>query len=101
FYFSKARGYETAGVITPHLDGHRVRSITEKRLDIVDLPSLKDQGTRLLAINAIMTAEWNAARERWAVALRQPPGRDNRVPTFIVIDEAHNMIPAEPRTKAE
>jgi hypothetical protein len=102
FYFSKARSYETAGVITSDLPSrqHQRREV-EKRLEVIDLPSLKDQATRLLAINAIITSEWNQARAQWASTLRRPANRDNRVPTFIVIDEAHNLIPAEPRTKAE
>lgn len=101
FYFSKARGYETAGVISPKIDRPKTQFMSVKRLDVVDLPSLADQNTRLLAINAIMSGEWNDARARWANALRQPGGRDIRVPTFIVIDEAHNLIPDHPRTKAE
>jgi hypothetical protein len=101
FYFSKARGYETAGIISPEISGVRQPPEPQKRLDVVDLPSLKDQGTRLLAINAIMTTEWDDARARWAAALREATAGDTRAPTFIVIDEAHNLIPAEPRTKAE
>lgn len=101
FYFSKARSYETAGVITPTLPLGQSDIQPEKRLDVIDLPSLKDKATRLLAISAIMNSEWTRVRRNWATALRRPANRDTRAPTFLVIDEAHNLIPAEPHTKAE
>jgi DNA helicase HerA-like ATPase len=35
------------------------------------------------------------------MALEKPSGEDERVPTFIVVDEAHNLIPKMPRSKLE
>ena len=101
FYFSKARSYETSGILVAEMPSGIRRPVAVQRIDVIDLPSLKDQPTRLLAVNDIITSEWTRSRARWASALKRPAIRDNRVPTFIVIDEAHNLIPAEPRTKAE
>lgn len=102
FYFSRARSYEISGVVTAEVEkARRPLHASSWRLEVVDLPSLKDQPTRLLAVNAIMSDEWDSARQQWNLALERDPARDNRVPTFIVIDEAHNLIPANPRSKAE
>jgi hypothetical protein len=68
---------------------------------VIDLPSLPDKNTQLLAINAILTTEWEQARNNWSYVLEQVSDKDDRVPTFIVVDEAHNLIPSEPRSKAE
>ncbi len=52
----------------------------------------------------ILANEWNRARFAWASALdsriRQEE-EDERVPTFIIIDEAHNLIPVDPQGVAE
>ena len=96
FYFSKAREFEAARILDPRPGHDRVAT----RLTVVDLPSL-EKATRLLAINAILSDEWRRVREEWERALSEPGERDSRVPTFVVVDEAHNLIPAEPRSKAE
>ena len=113
FYFGKAREYQ-AGLETleaqPEAEGFRSTfsrfgtrrfSSAFRRVEVVDLPSLPDSNTRLLAANTIIGDEWELARARWASTLEIPPEDDARVPTFIVVDEAHNLIPANPRGKAE
>ena len=102
FYFGKAREYQAAGILkTLTADPPWDVRLPARRLEVVDLPSLFDRSTRLLAINAVLTTEWERARVSWSNALARPPDDDDRIPTFIVIDEAHNLIPAEPRSKAE
>jgi hypothetical protein len=100
FYFGKAREYEAAGILRRSARDGSAGS-EPPRIEVLDLPSLPDKSTRLLAVNAAVAAEWEAARRRWAVALQQSSSDDDRVPTFIVIDEAHNLIPADARGKAE
>jgi DNA helicase HerA-like ATPase len=73
----------------------------ESRLEVIDLPSLVSRSTRLLAINALLATESQLARAAWWEALKKDESQDDRVPTFFVIDEAHNLLPAEPQTKAE
>jgi DNA helicase HerA-like ATPase len=55
----------------------------------------------MLAINAILAREWKRARDEWSSALEEAAAEDCRVPTFIVLDEAHNLIPKETRSRAE
>jgi len=98
FYFGKVREYLGTNILTgkPQLDAGK-----KGRITVIDLPSLGDYSTRLLAINVVIRDEWNRARADWAYALEQSADKDDRVPTFIVLDEAHHFIPAEPQGKAE
>jgi ATPase family associated with various cellular activities (AAA) len=48
-----------------------------------------------------LATEWTRTRRRWEAALAHPEEKDPRVPTFIVVDEAHNLIPDEPRSHNE
>jgi len=108
YYFGKAREYQAAGILelepqeetTPWLHT-RSRRVPIRRLEVIDLPSLPDQNTRLLAVNTLISEEFDRARAIWSTALDRPPKLDERVPTFIVVDEAHNLIPAKERGKAE
>lgn len=100
FYLDKAREYETAGILggrPPAGD----REPNDHRLSVIDLPSVTDPATRLLAVHAGIAALWQRARMEWEDALRGEPEQDVRVPTFVVIDEAHNIIPFEPRGGAQ
>lgn len=90
FYFSKAATFNK--IITS-----RAEDRDDLRLNVIDLPAIGSR-QRLLAVNAILEAEWNKAISAWYVASEK---EDTRVPTFIVIDEAHNLIPASPRNKDE
>jgi hypothetical protein len=54
-----------------------------------------------LTVSYFLATEWTRARKRWEAALAQPEEKDPRVPTFIVVDEAHNLIPDEPRSHSE
>lgn len=102
FYFAKAREYQVAGILkTQTAEPPWYERPPVRRLEIVDLPSLPDRGTRLLAINAVLTTEWERARASWNAALEREADEDVRTPTFIVIDEAHNLIPRRTRNKAE
>jgi hypothetical protein len=67
----------------------------ENRLTVIDLPSFPDQKTRLLALNSVLSTIWDRARSEWADALEKSEKPDERVPTFIVVDEAHNLLPKE------
>jgi hypothetical protein len=99
FYFGIAREFQASGIL--NTDALTVTRNERCRLEVIDLPSLRDSRTRLLAMNSIISSEWSHARKTWSQALRKPIEEDIRVPTFIIIDEAHNAIPAEPRGKAE
>ena len=100
FYFAKADEYVASGIVAPN----PVDSLSDSkqlRLTIIDLPSVADRDKRLLATDAILRDIWKRRRADWELALRFPPDEDFRVPMFVTLDEAHNLIPAEPRGKAE
>jgi uncharacterized protein DUF87 len=97
-YFSTARRYIASGVFSQSLAAARAR---DDRLSVVDLPSIPSLPTRLLAVDALLEAEWIRARQAWADALVHPISEDKRVPTFIVVDEAHNMIPFTTQSHVE
>jgi hypothetical protein len=100
FYFGKAREYQAAGILS-RVPRREQQPNRRARVEVVDLPSIQDKRIRLLAVSAAVAVEWQYARQQWSRAIRLAPEQDRRVPTFIVIDEAHNLIPAEPQGKAE
>jgi hypothetical protein len=101
FYFGKAREFQAAGILQTTTVKDPLSLPRSNRLEVVDLPSLADRNTRLLVISALLTTEWERARSSWSEALERPWDQDERVPTFIVVDEAHNLIPKKPRSKLE
>jgi DNA helicase HerA-like ATPase len=48
-----------------------------------------------LVLNSVLATIWEEARDEWGEAVET--GEDERVPTFVVVDEAHNLIPSQPR----
>ena len=101
FYFAKVREYQTAGVLLTERQPPPFFLANPCRLEVIDLPSLRDRGARLLAINAFLEQESVRSKHLWSQALDKPLSLDERVPVFIIVDEAHNVIPAEPRSNAE
>lgn len=100
FYFGKLGVCRATGVIASDLFLSQGADDTPSRIDVIDLPSI-DDSTRLLVVNAVLQTEWEAARRSWELALQHRPEDDSRVPLLVVVDEAHNLIPCEPRNLAE
>ena len=97
FYFGRACRYRGTGILADRpVGGDR-----EARFEVVDLASLPDRGTRHLVVSALLATEWSDARNLWSLALQNDEAEDKRIPTFIVVDEAHNLIPIEPQTASE
>ena len=61
------------------------------RIEVVDLPSVADPIFRAMVVNTILEKEATAARKRWYDAFDRPPDDDRRVPTIIVVNEAHQF----------
>ena len=97
FYFAKLREYDASGIIAHTMTR---RDEQRARINVLDLPAFERPETRRLAVYALLASEWATARSRWNRALRKPENEDDRVPTFIVIDEAHKLAPAEVTTRA-
>jgi hypothetical protein len=94
YYFGRAREYVAQHIVKTEI-GQLQDEVRSERLQVIDLPSFADQKTRPLVLNSVLTTIWETARADWAQAVET--GKDERVPTFIVIDEAHNLIPSEVR----
>lgn len=62
---------------------------------IVDLLSLASNSERLAITSRVIASIWNSAREDYNAALRDVDEQDKRVPTFLVLDEAHNLAPGD------
>jgi hypothetical protein len=99
FYFSVAYAVRESGLLRSTLSENRNQN--DAQLQVVDLPSITQQRFRLLAVSTLIETEWALARQNWEEALAEDADKDARVPTFIVVDEAHNLIPAEPRSHTE
>ncbi len=92
FYFGTEREYEAAGIIRKELNKEST-SDGQYRVDVIDLPTFPDPKIRLLAIYSQTAAIFDRARRSWNRAMEQPSNKDNRTPTLLVVDEAHNLIP--------
>ncbi len=68
----------------------------EYRLVTVDLQSLDSWRERQLVTAIVLDSGWTWARRSQAARLEDPTGpyENQRKPVFIVIDEAHNLVPA-------
>jgi hypothetical protein len=70
-------------------------SDNDVRALVVDLQSLSTDEEKTAVATRVITTIWNRAKRELWEAVRDHEKADNRVPTFIVIDEAHNLVPAE------
>ena len=96
-YFGLIERYQSLGILA----NGPTSSKDHRRLEVIDLPSIKNNELRALVLNSILTEEWENAVKKWEEAMKHPRDEDRRVPTFIVLDEAHNFIPSNPRSRHE
>ena len=101
FYFAKARELGSTGLLATEIDGTQGAQQQPIRLEVIDLPSINSRLGQLLAVNALLQREWNFAKRNWSEAIIGPEKEDPRVPTFIVVDEAHQLMPCEPQGQTE
>jgi uncharacterized protein len=67
---------------------------------VIDLLSLETDAERLAVTARTLTTLWRAARDAYSASLRDIDDPDRRVPTILVIDEAHNIVPAQRNSPA-
>ena len=96
-YFGLIERYQSLGILANGPNSSR----DHRRLEVIDLPSIKNNELRALVLNSILTEEWENAVKKWEEAMKHPREEDRRLPTFIVLDEAHNFIPSNPRSRHE
>ena len=70
------------------------------RFTVTDIGSVDSREGRCVVARETLMDLVSRARRRWENAIRNPPSEDARVPTVIVIDEAHNVVPAVPMSEA-
>jgi hypothetical protein len=99
YYFGKAKEYASQRIVITRTSKVRAPRKPPPRLDVYDLPSFPNSKTRFLALNSVLSTIWEEARSDWARAV-QGNDEDTRKPTFIVVDEAHNLIPKDTSTLA-
>jgi hypothetical protein len=87
YYFSKVLIYKTQEILADR----PLPRPTGSRIAVIDIPSIIE---RNLAVNTSLNAEWKRAKVYWSRAIKAEPEKDERVPTFVVVDEAHNLMPA-------
>jgi hypothetical protein len=95
YYFGKAREYIAQGIVQFIITDSNRPNTPPPPIEVIDLPSFPDNKTRYVALNSMLTTIWERARVDWALAIAKPENVDERVPTFVVVDEAHNLIPRE------
>ena len=71
--------------------------IDDRRLTVIDLPSIPNNKMRSIIVNELLTTEWERGKLGLADALNGKALEDTRVPTFILVDEAHNLMPETAR----
>jgi hypothetical protein len=101
FYYGRALELQKSPLV--ELDVPRGQgAASDEQIRVVDLPSIADGRLQKMAVSTFLEAEWNQARWEWELALRKSDQEeDERVLTFIVVDEAHNMIPESGESIAE
>jgi DNA helicase HerA-like ATPase len=70
-------------------------------LDIIDLSSIDNKSIRRLAIGSVLSTCQSRARESWLESLSPECKDDTRVPYFVIVDEAQNVIPNKATNKSE
>jgi type II secretory pathway predicted ATPase ExeA len=99
FYCGEIQKYQSQGAVSRRATGAQNPMA---RVQIINLPSVESVEARMLIVDTLIQKEWNAARGRWEAAMGLPKNqKDTRVPTFIVVDEAHNLMPSQPRRPEE
>jgi hypothetical protein len=66
----------------------------QPRLLVLDVPSFANPKGAMILVAHLLESLWKLARHEWDEAMKNPT-EDSRTPTFVVIDEAHNFVPAE------
>jgi DNA helicase HerA-like ATPase len=91
-YFGRARRFESVFSFDGSQAAPDAQGVLElPRVEVMDLTSIAEPETRRLAVSSFINTEFERLRRAWeTLALGEP---DSRVPTFLVVDEAHNLIP--------
>lgn len=92
FYFGRAKEYMAERIVA---DGIQNEVAERFKARVIDLPSFRDSRTQHVVLSSVVESIWDRAHQDWALAFEKEPEKDERVPVFIVLEEAHNIIPAK------
>jgi uncharacterized protein DUF87/ATPase family protein associated with various cellular activities (AAA) len=70
-------------------------------LEVLDLPSIEDPRLSPIVVSAQLHLELSRAKRAWETVQSGSIPDLKPVPRFIVVDEAHNVMPANPTTRAQ
>ena len=65
------------------------------RVAVVDLQSLEREEERISIADRLLNALWRRSRQEHWESIRDFALPDQRVPSFVIIDETHNLAPAD------
>jgi Helicase HerA, central domain len=91
FYFGMGREAFDSGIFATVYPV--VRHPEPSQLHVIDLLSVENPLFRMMAVGNFLDIEWSRARLLWKTALSRRAAADTRKPLFIVVDEAHNIVP--------
>jgi len=98
YYFGIAKQYKSDEIIEDAPGSFGKDKLPQ--LDIVNLPSISSTNTKILIINSILKNEMKRAKILWENEMKKTNDEiDKRTPVFIVVEEAHNLIPADSENK--
>ena len=70
-YFGLIERYQSLGILAKRAYSSKV----QKRLEVIDLPSINNNELRALVLNSILTEEWENAVKKWEEAMNRPRDR--------------------------
>jgi hypothetical protein len=94
FYFGRAKEYVAEGIVANSLSSESFEE-KNRKIQVIDLPSFHDPRTQHVVLSSVVETAWDSARQEWAVAFAEDADKDKRAPLFIVLEEAHNIVPNE------
>jgi hypothetical protein len=94
FYFGRASEF-VAEEIVANAVGDDAGGSQKSKIRVIDLPSFHDPWTQQVVVSSVVKTAWDDARQQWAVAFEKDAEMDERAPLFIVVEEAHNIVPHE------
>jgi len=102
-YFRVAVEKRGSSIFT--FSGRVTPSVTDiEDLSVLDLPSIDNPADRLMCVSAFIEHASKTVKKKWEEAISKAGDkdfRDERVPTFIVVDEAHNLVFDKAETAAQ
>lgn len=95
YFFGILRDYRSSGLLWSKSDPP-----APSRLEVLDLPSIREPGLRNLVVAAQLQLELARAQRAWELALAGSASADTRSPVFILVDEAHRLAPVQTQDTA-